>query len=250
MEHQPIITIDGLTKRYKGTSIPAVNGVSLSIEAGDFFGLLGPNGAGKTTTISVLCGLLKATSGEVKIDGHSISKNKEFLKQIIGVVPQEIALFPSLTARENLMYFGQMYGLEKQELTSRVNDLLEVFGLSPNADRFVETYSGGMKRRTNLIAGILHAPKVLFLDEPTVGVDVQSKSVITNFLKDLNKSGTTIIYTSHHLKEAENLCKTIAIIDNGKIIAHGRPQEMVASHQQAEHLEDVFLELTGTELRD
>lgn len=245
-----MIEINNLVKTYKNALRPAVNGISIQIQEGDFFGLFGPNGAGKTTTISILCGLINSDSGSASINGLNIKENREQLKQFIGVVPQEIALFPSLTARENLNYFGKMYGIPEPALTQRINQYLDVFGLLPNADRFLNTYSGGMKRRTNLIAGILHQPKLLFLDEPTVGIDVQSKAVINQFLTELNQNGTTIVYTSHHLKEAEALCSTVAIIDQGEIVTVGPPQQLIQNCKGAEHLEDVFLSLTGLALRD
>lgn len=245
-----MIEIKNLVKTYKNALRPAVNGISIQIKQGDFFGLFGPNGAGKTTTISILCGLLNSDAGSASINGLNVKDNREQLKQFIGVVPQEIALFPSLTARENLVYFGKMYGIKEPELSQRINQYLEVFGLLSNADRFLKTYSGGMKRRTNLIAGILHQPKLLFLDEPTVGIDVQSKAVINQFLKELNQNGTTIVYTSHHLKEAEAICTTVGIIDQGEMVTVGPPQQLIKDCNGAEHLEDVFLSLTGLALRD
>ncbi len=245
-----MIEIKDLIKQYPKAISPAVNSISIHIKEGAFFGLFGPNGAGKTTTISILCGLIRANAGSAKINGLDVQNDSEQLKHFIGVVPQEIALFPSLTARENLRYFGKMYGIPEPELTQRITQYLDMFGLLQNANRLLETFSGGMKRRTNLIAGILHHPKLLFLDEPTVGIDVQSKAVINQFLRELNQSGTTIVYTSHHLKEAESLCNAIAIIDQGKIVTTGQPQQLIASCEGAKHLEDVFLALTGEALRD
>ena len=178
MSGTPIVEIEGLTKLFKDADEPAVKGVSFSIRQNEVFGLLGPNGAGKTTIISILCGLVSPSSGTVKIDGLDISTNLDDIKQIIGVVPQDIALYPTLTARENLNFYGSMYGLSGQDLKNKIEMWLENLGLTKAANRRVETYSGGMKRRVNLIASILHQPKVLFLDEPTVGVDVQSRNVI------------------------------------------------------------------------
>ncbi|WP_395046990.1 ABC transporter ATP-binding protein [Flavobacterium sp.] len=228
----------------------SLNGFTLSIYEGQIFGLLGPNGAGKTTLISMLCGLVKPTSGSFSIDDLTYAKNANEIKKIIGVVPQEYALYPTLTARENLMYFGSMYGLKGENLKEKVIESLDFLGLLKFADKRIETFSGGMKRRINLIAGILHNPKVLFLDEPTVGVDVQSKNAIIDYLKELNKNGTTIIYTSHHLSEAEDFCTDIAIVDRGKIYAEGTPNNLIASTANARNLEDVFISLTGKELRD
>ncbi|MFK7030757.1 ABC transporter ATP-binding protein [Flavobacterium oreochromis] len=245
-----IIHITKLYKQYKGTDFFSVNDLNLSITENDVFGLLGPNGAGKTTLISMLCGLVKPTSGTFSIDGLTYSNDARKIKQRIGVVPQEYALYPTLTARENLLYFGSMLGLKGNELKTKVDALLEHLGLLKFAHKRVETFSGGMKRRVNLIAGILHNPKVLFLDEPTVGVDVQSKNVIINFLKELNEKGTTIIYTSHHLTEAQDFCNKIAIIDKGTIFAEGTPHELIQKTPGAYNLEDVFIALTGKELRD
>lgn len=246
----PVIEIQSISKKYKDADFYSVNPLSLAIGRGEIFGLLGPNGAGKTTLISMLCGLVKPTSGTFTIEGHSYQENALAIKKTIGVVPQEYALYPTLTARENLLYFGSMYGLRGKELKQKVNDALAYLGLADFADKRTETFSGGMKRRVNLIAGMLHNPSVLFLDEPTVGVDVHSKNVIIDYLKQVNASGTTIIYTSHHLVEAEDFCTRIAIIDHGTILSDSTPQELIAATAGAESLEDVFLSLTGHELRD
>jgi len=228
----------------------SLNGVSLDINEGNIFGLLGPNGAGKTTLISMLCGLVKPTSGHFTIDGLNYTNDSSQIKKIIGVVPQEYALYPTLTARENLQYFGSMYGLKGSDLKDKVIETLDLLGLLKFADKRIETFSGGMKRRVNLIAGILHNPKVLFLDEPTVGVDVQSKNAIIDYLKLLNQNGTTIIYTSHHLAEAEDFCTNIAILDRGKIYAQGTPLSLISSTEKARNLEEVFISLTGKDFRD
>lgn len=243
------IEVNNLIKTYKGSSVPAVNNISFTIESGTIFGLLGPNGAGKTSTISMLCGLIKPSAGEIKLLGLSINTHLEEIKQQIGVVPQEIALYPTLTAFENLRYIGNMYGLRGESLKKNIYEHLEIVGLHTQANKRVETFSGGMKRRINLIAAILHKPRILFLDEPTVGVDVQSRNLITEHLRLINKNGCTIIYTSHLMEEAENLCSDIAIIDNGEIIATGKPKVLIAEHA-AENLEQLFLKLTGKKLRD
>lgn len=235
---------------YKDAEMYSLDNFTLDIKEGQIFGLLGPNGAGKTTLISILCGLVKPTSGSFTIDSLTYAKNANNIKKIIGVVPQEYALYPTLTARENLLYFGSMYGLKGADLKEKVINSLDFLGLLKFADKRIETFSGGMKRRVNLIAGILHHPKVLFLDEPTVGVDVHSKNVIIEYLKQLNKSGTTIIYTSHHLSEAQDFCTNIAIIDRGVIYAEGTPNDLIAATKEARNLEDVFISLTGNELRD
>jgi ABC-2 type transport system ATP-binding protein len=250
MSERPIIEIKELTKFYKGNDDPAINNISLDIFQNEIFGLLGPNGAGKTTTISILCGLFPPTRGEVFIDGMELRSNLDRIKHIIGVVPQDLALYPTLTAMENLTFFGNMYGLKGKDLRDRINDYLKVFGLEKAARKKVTTYSGGMKRRVNLIAGLLHRPKVLFLDEPTVGIDVQSRMVILDYLNEINKLGTTIIYTSHYMEEAENLCSRVAIVDRGKIISIGNPKELLKEHPEFKNLENIFLHLTGKEMRD
>jgi ABC-2 type transport system ATP-binding protein len=241
------IEINHLVKIYKGSDEPALNGISLEVPHGEIFGLLGPNGAGKTTTINILCGILDATSGSIKISGMDARSRRVEIKRHIGVVPQDIALYPTLSARENLHFIGSMFGLNGKVLKERVNECLSIFGLEKFAHRQIITYSGGMKRRINLIAGILHRPKILFLDEPTVGIDVQSRTVIIDFLKQLE---TTIIYTSHYMEEAELLCSSIAIIDQGKIIIQGRPAGMIGSKPGFTNLESIFLHLTGRKLRD
>lgn len=247
---QPIIQIQSLSKKYKNADAFSLDDLSLSIYKGQVFGLLGPNGAGKTTLISLLCGLIKPTSGSFTIDNLMYAGNAKAIKKSIGVVPQEYALYPTLTAKENLLYFGSMYGLKGKKLKQKVEECLDLLGLLKFANKRIDTFSGGMKRRVNLIAGILHHPKILFLDEPTVGVDVQSKNAIITFLKQLNQSGTTIIYTSHHLSEAQDFCTDIAIIDRGKIYAQGTPSQLIANTPNARNLEDVFIALTGKELRD
>lgn len=245
-----IIHIKQLSKQYKNVDVFAVKPIDLDIQKQEIFGLLGPNGAGKTTLISMLCGLLKPSNGEITIKELTFQKNKKTLQQLIGVVPQEYALYPTLTAFENLMYFGAMYGLKGTDLKEKISVSLDALGLLKFKDKKVKTFSGGMKRRVNLIAGILHQPEILFLDEPTVGVDVQSKNVIISHLEELNKQGTTIIYTSHHMEEAQEFCTRVAIIDSGEILIQGAPNQLIENTQNAIRLEDVYLSLTGTNLRD
>ncbi len=250
MSEEKIIEIIDLHKRYKDATVDAIRNITLTIYKNEIFGILGPNGAGKTTTISILCGIFKPTSGHIIVDGMTFERDRESIKKIIGVVPQDMALYPTLTARENLSYFGHMLGMRGRELKERINYCLHIFGLDKNADIRVSRYSGGMKRRVNLIAGILHQPKILFLDEPTVGIDVQSRNVIRDILLELNRNGTTILYTSHHLEEAETFCTRVAIIDNGQIITLGTPPELILKNSGSKSLEDVFLHLTGYNLRD
>ncbi len=244
------IRVQNLFKTYPGADTPAVDGLSLVVEEGRFYGLLGPNGAGKTTTLSILCGLLNADSGEAEVMGHSLPQHIDRVKPLLGVVPQDIALYDTLTARENLAFFGAMYGIKGGALKQRSTELLEEFGLTEKADKAVQTYSGGMKRRVNLMVGLLHGPRILFLDEPTVGIDVQSRAMINAYLQKLNANGTTIIYTSHHMDEAERMCDGIGIIDRGKLIVEGSPKELLSANPDCNSLEDIFLKLTGKQLRD
>ena len=250
MNNPAIIEIKNLTKTFKHATEPAVNSISFSINRNEIFGLLGPNGAGKTTTISILCGLFPPSSGSVLIDGKDLKNDLSSIKNIVGIVPQDIALYPTLTARENLAFYGSMYGLYGKDLKDKIERWLEKLGLIDAAKRKVSTYSGGMKRRVNLIAGVLHNPKILFLDEPTVGVDVQSRNVIIEHLKEVNASGTTIIYTSHHMEEAEHFCTRVSIIDHGKILTEGTPAELIKQNAGSTNLENVFLNLTNRKLRD
>ncbi|MBO4805891.1 MAG: ABC transporter ATP-binding protein [Paludibacteraceae bacterium] len=244
-----IIEISNLKKTYRGNTSPSVDGLTLSISEGEVFGLLGPNGAGKTTTIHILCGLVRPDSGEAKVCGYSVFREMSKIREMIGVVPQDFALYPSLTAIENLMVYGGVYGLPKRELKERIDSLLAIFDLTTNRNRRIEHYSGGMKRRVNLIAGLLHRPKVLFLDEPTVGIDVQSRHVIIENLKRFNQEGTTMVYTSHHLDEAEHFCSHIALVDEGHVICEGEPAALIAQ-EQTKNLEELFLKKTGKKVRD
>ena len=245
-----LVDIQHVSKKYKDAPRAAVNDLSLTINKGDVFGLLGPNGAGKTTFISMLCGLFPTTSGEIYINGLTHKSNSRACKQVIGVVPQEIALYPKLTAWENLMFLGHMYGLGGSDLKEKVKENLTILGLEANMHQKIISYSGGMKRRVNLIAGLLHNPQLLILDEPTVGVDIQSKQAIIEHLKKLNKEkGMTILYTSHHLEEAEDFCSHIAIIDDGKLITQGATKELISSNN-CNSIEEVYLKITGIKFRD
>jgi len=245
-----LIHVSDLNKIYKGSSVTAINNLSLQIRKGCLYGLLGPNGAGKTTTLNILCGLLKPDSGNIDIAGYHLPEQLSDIKRIIGVVPQEIALYQELTALENLKFFGNMYQITPKLLHQQIEMYLKKLGLFHRKKERVKHFSGGMKRRVNLIAGLLHNPKVLFLDEPTVGVDVQSKKVIIDFLKELNASGTTIVYTSHLMEEAQNLCSHITIMDQGMNIVEGEPETLIRKHKGCNNLEDVFIKLTGKALRD
>jgi ABC-2 type transport system ATP-binding protein len=239
----------GLIKSYEGSDCPALDGFDIKIRVGDIFGLLGPNGAGKTTAISIMSTLLRPSDGSVTIFGADTRQQAGKVKEMIGLVPQEIALYRQLTARENLRYFGSLYGLRGRVLTERIDECLDFVGLSAKADQRVEAYSGGMKRRVNLAIGILHRPKLLFLDEPTVGIDAQSRDMILTRLAALNKSGTTMLYTTHYMEEAERLCSEVAIMDSGRVLSQGKPRELMENGDHAT-LQDLFFSLTGRKLRD
>lgn len=250
MNETALIRFQDLTKTYRGSAEPALKNISLQIPGNEIFGLLGPNGAGKTTAINLLCGLLKPTEGEIFINALPLEGNLKQIRRIIGVVPQDIALYPTLSVMENLRFFGNMYGLKGEKLRKRMSECLHLLGLENHASRRIKTFSGGMKRRMNLIAGILHKPQILFLDEPTVGIDVQSRNVIIDYLRELHAAGTNIIYTSHYMEEAENFCSRIAIIDYGRVIAEGNPKELIETKPEYTDLESIFLYLTGRNLRD
>jgi ABC-2 type transport system ATP-binding protein len=239
-----------LRKTYQGASSPALEDFDISIGAGEIFGLLGPNGAGKTTAISIMSSLFRPDNGSVTICGVDILQYPNQAKDFFGLVPQDIALYPNLTARENLSYFGRLYGLRGERLKQSVLESLELVGLEERADKRVCTYSGGMKRRANLAAGILHRPRILFLDEPTVGIDAQSRNMILERLSGLKQSGISMIYTTHYMEEAEFLCSRIAIIDQGRIIALGPSTDLKEQHPGCSDLADVFFKLTGKRLRD
>ena len=253
-----IVEVKDLVKRY-GDQV-AVNGVSFAIRRGEIIGLLGPNGAGKTTTILMLACLLAPTSGSATICGLDLAKQSGEIKKRIGLVPQDLALYPTLSARDNLLFFGRVYGLGGKALNARVDWALELVGLTERAKDAIKTYSGGMKRRINLAAGLLHQPEILFLDEPTVGVDPQSRNYIFENVERLNREGLTILYTTHYMEEAERLCSRIAIIDHGKIIASGSLDELltllpyeqtiiISKNQLTEHKKDLFGKF-GTLLND
>jgi len=222
-----ILEVENLVKQYG--EFYAVNGINFSVEEGEIFGLLGPNGAGKTQTISMLTGIIPPTEGTARIGGHDIIESKDKVKEINGLVPQELALYPTLSARANLNFFGRIYGLRGKELAERVEDVLETVAMTERANETVDKYSGGMKRRVNIAAGLVHQPRLLFLDEPTVGVDPQSRNQIFESVLSLNRDrGMSIIYTSHYMEEVEYLCNRVAIIDEGKIIAMDTVENLIA----------------------
>jgi ABC-2 type transport system ATP-binding protein len=222
-----IVEAKSLVKKYGDHT--AVKGVSFAIRQGEIFGLLGPNGAGKTTTISMLSCLLAPTSGDATVAGFDLVKQTNEVKKHIGLVPQDLALYATLSARDNLNFFGRIYGLTGKALNERVDWTLELVGLKDRAKDAVETFSGGMKRRINIAAGLLHKPDILFLDEPTVGVDPQSRNSIFENVERLNREGLTILYTTHYMEEAERLCHRVAIIDQGQIVALDSPKSLIES---------------------
>jgi len=222
----PILEVHDLVKKYG--DLVAVKGISFDIKQGEIFSLLGPNGAGKTTTISILSTLFLPTSGDATVCGYSVIKQPMEVKKSIGVVPQEIALYNDLSALENLKFWGQMYGLRGKELSIRVDEVLEQIGLKDRAKQHIKTYSGGMKRRVNIGVGLLHKPKLLFMDEPTVGIDPQSRRAILDSVKELNRNGMTILYTTHYMEEAQELSDRVGIIDYGELIALGTQSELTA----------------------
>lgn len=237
------IQTENLSKKYKNSLYFALDNLSFSVKEGEIYGILGQNGAGKTTLMSILFGSIKPTSGSFRICGMTYENNIPEIRHQIGIVPQEYALYPTLTARENLEYFGSLYKIKPKILNEIIDKSLEKIGLLEVANQKIEYYSGGMKRRINLLAGILHQPKILFLDEPTVGVDVISKNTIIQYLKELNMNGMSILYTSHHLLEAQELCHRVGILSEGKLIEENSPKQLI-TNTKAHSLEEVFINLT------
>lgn len=232
---QAALRVDSLVKRYG--NLEAVKGLSFEIRSGEVFGLLGPNGAGKTTTISVIATQLRPTSGDALVFGQSVTQEFAAVRQTIGVVPQEISLYPQLSAVENIKFFARMYGMPKAAIDARVDELLALVGLEGRRDDAVEQFSGGMKRRLNLAVSLVHQPRLLLLDEPTVGVDPHSREHIFSIVERLKESGTAILYTTHYMEEAERLCDRIGIMDEGRIIAIGPLAELLRDTDCSEVIE-------------
>jgi ABC-2 type transport system ATP-binding protein len=226
MDDEPVLWCKDLRKRFKERL--AVDGVGFEVAPGETYGLLGPNGAGKTTTISMICGLLRRDGGEVTVAGASLDRDPGQVKAAIGYVPQDVALYPDLSGLENLRFWGRMYGLAGRDLAERVEATLEVVGLTERAGDKVADYSGGMQRRLNIAAGMLHRPRLLVLDEPTAGVDPQSRNAILGNVEALGGQGIGVLYTTHYMEEAERLCDRVGIIDQGRLIAEGTRRELVA----------------------
>lgn len=219
-----MIEVQNLSKKFE--EINAVKNISFSIKEGEIFGFLGPNGAGKTTTLNMLSGLLQSDEGSIQLNGFDIKKDPILCKKSIGVIPQEIALYDEFSAYDNLMFWGKLYNVPTKTLKKNIYNILKLIGLEDRKDDLIKTYSGGMKRRINIASALLHEPKILFMDEPTVGVDPQSRNRIFEIVETLNQQGMTIIYTTHYMEEAERLCNRIAIIDNGKIVSQGTLDEL------------------------
>jgi ABC-2 type transport system ATP-binding protein len=243
------VNIKDLGFAYPGQTAMIFSQLTLQIPKGTRFGLFGPNGAGKTTLMNLMTGLLSFKQGSIRINGNEIKKKEKSINRFFGFIPQELSFYPELTPTENLQFFGAWAGLNSRTIKQRTEELLDVLGLADVRNKPVEKFSGGMKRRVNLAIGVIHEPAILFLDEPTVGVDVQSRHAIITYLKELNAKGTTLIYTSHQLSEAEDLCETIALIDQGKIIACDGISNLLVTHAQ-NGLEELFLALTGKNYRN
>ncbi len=219
-----MIQVEDLRKSYG--AIHAVDGISFEVPEGELFGFLGPNGAGKTTTLSMMCGLLKPESGRISINEIDVWENPKAAKRILGLVPQDLAIYEELTARENLKFWGSLYDIPRSELRSSIDEILDCVGLTDRSKEPVSKFSGGMKRRLNLAIGLVHKPSVILLDEPTVGIDPQARNNILDIIREIARLGKTVLFTTHHLEEAEILCDRIAIMDNGKILETGSVEEL------------------------
>lgn len=249
MANELAIDVAGISFGYADNDEVTFQNLNLKVAKGTRFGLFGPNGAGKTTLISLMTGLLSANEGHIKLLGQEVGRQKGPVNKLFGFVPQDFSFYHELSPVENLEFFGAWSGLDKQTIKTRTDELLTILGLNDVRDKQVQKFSGGMKRRVNLAIGVIHKPVILFLDEPTVGVDVQTGRAIIDYLIELNKNGTTLVYTSHQLNEAEGLCEQVALIDGGKIIAQDDLSKLLKSHKQ-ENLEQLFLALTGKEYRN
>ncbi|MEO8884562.1 MAG: ABC transporter ATP-binding protein [Mucilaginibacter sp.] len=243
------IDIQNMGFRFPDNAEVSFTNLNLQVKKGERFGLFGPNGAGKTTLMNLMTGVLQVKEGSISLLGHKIGHQTKEVNKLFGFVPQDFSFYQELSPAENLEFFGAWAGLNQQQINQRTDELLHILGLSDVKDKAVEKFSGGMKRRVNLAIGVIHNPQVLFLDEPTVGVDVQTRHAIMNYLRTLNDNGTTLIYTSHQLSEAEDLCEHIAMIDDGKIITQGNIDDVLKEHKN-ETLEELFINLTGKAYRN
>lgn len=243
------LNITNLHYQYNGMEKPLLQGLNLEVNKGASFGLFGPNGAGKTTLMSLITGVLKCQEGAIELLGMDMSTEHKSVRKKFGYVPQSLSYYEELSPIQNLEYFGAMMSLQRSQIKGRTEELLEILGLSKVGKKAVKQFSGGMKRRVNLAIGVIHQPEILFLDEPTVGVDVQTRHAIIDYLKEMNKAGTTLVYTSHHLAEAEELCDEVALMDEGKILAKDSLKSLLDKHNHSS-LESLFISLTGKEYRD
>ncbi len=243
------VSIQNIEFKYPGQVIPCLSTINLEVTAGERFGLFGPNGAGKTTLMNCMTGLLNYQQGSIRLLGNEVKNNRKIVNNLFGFVPQDFSFYQELSPVENLKFFGAWSGMDKVAIKKKTEELLEVLGLADVRNKPIEKFSGGMKRRVNLAIGVMNTPRILFLDEPTVGVDVHTRQAIISYLKELNNGGTTLIYTSHQLNEAEDLCNKIAMIDNGKIIVHDSLSKLLTDYKE-EGLEGLFINLTGKKYRD
>jgi len=243
------VYIDDLDFSYPGQSQLFISHLHLEVKAGERFGLFGPNGAGKTTLMSLMTGLRPYHAGIIRLLGKEIRPHDKSISPLFGFVPQDLSFYHELSPVENLEFFGAWSGLKRETIRRRTKELLEMLGLMDVRNKPIRQFSGGMKRRVNLAIAVIHQPRILFLDEPTVGVDIQTRHAIIEYLKKLNAQGTTLIYTSHQLAEAEELCDSVALIDEGRIIVRDGLDQLLAAHQQ-DGLEGLFLKLTGKAYRD
>jgi len=248
---EPIIKVKNLVKVFhsRGRKITAVNDVSFDVFKGEIFGMIGPNGAGKSTTFSMLTTLIKPTSGIIKVSGFDVDKQDDKIRPLIGIVPQKLSLYPLLTARENLELMGNLYNVPKKEMEEKIDYYLKLVGLEASADRFTGGFSGGMKQRLSVIAAVLHDPEILFWDEPSTGLDPQTRNVIWKLARKFNDEGKTLIFTTHYMEEADNLCDRVAVMDSGKLVALDNP-EILKEKTGSTNLEEVFVRFTGEEVRD
>ncbi|MDB5118600.1 MAG: transporter ATP-binding protein [Mucilaginibacter sp.] len=249
MNQSLAVSIEHMGFRYPDNATVSFADLNLQVAKGERFGLFGPNGAGKTTLMNLMTGVLSVNEGNIKLLGLEMGHQNKEVNKLFGFVPQDFSFYQELSPAENLEFFGAWAGLNKTEIANRTDELLHILGLEDVRNKPVEKFSGGMKRRVNLAIGVIHNPQILFLDEPTVGVDVQTRHAIINYLRTLNENGTTLIYTSHQLSEAEDLCQQIAMIDEGKIITQGHIDVLLKEHRH-DSLEDLFINLTGKAYRN
>jgi|SRR5665647_752791 ABC-2 type transport system ATP-binding protein len=248
---EPIIEVRNLTKVFlsRGRKITAVNDISFDVSKGEIFGMIGPNGAGKSTTFSMLTTLIKPTNGSIKVAGFDVEKEDDRIRPIIGIVPQKLSLYPDLTGRENLELMGKLYDVPKKLMEERIDYYLRLVDLEAHADRFTGGFSGGMKQRLSVICAVLHDPEIIFWDEPTTGLDPQTRQAIWRLAKKFNGEGKTLIFTTHYMEEADNLCDRVAVMNLGKMVALDEPASLKEKSGSA-NLEEAFIHLTGEEVRD